>query len=80
MENSEDDYKGHITKIMILQVIQQIFFEMSVGGKTFLTVICFSKSLISGQIFKIILQGLKGYFTKCCQRNPLLTKRHVTLI
>ena len=33
MNNSTDDYGGHIQKIMILQVIQQIFCEMLFGGR-----------------------------------------------
>ena len=31
--NSIDDYNDHIQKIMILQVIQQIFCEMLIGGR-----------------------------------------------
>ena len=71
MENSEDDYMGYIHKTMILQVTEQIFRERIIGGRMFLTVICFSESLISGQVFKMILQIMKGYFNKWCQRNPL---------
>ena len=33
IDNSIDDYNGHIQKIMILQVIQQIFCEMLIGGR-----------------------------------------------
>ena len=33
LENSIHDYNGHIQKIMILQVIQQIFCEMLIGGR-----------------------------------------------
>ena len=33
LDNSEDGYKGYIQKIMILQVIQQFFCEMSIRGK-----------------------------------------------
>ena len=33
MDNSEDYFMGYITKIMILQVIQQIFCEMLIGGR-----------------------------------------------
>ena len=33
LDNSLDDYNGHIQNIMILQVIQQIFFEMLIGGR-----------------------------------------------
>ena len=32
LDNSTDDYNGHLQKIMILQVIQQIFCEMLIGG------------------------------------------------
>ena len=32
MDNSEDDYKGFIQKMMMLQVIQQIFCEMLICG------------------------------------------------
>ena len=35
MDNSEDDYRGYIQKIMILQVIQQIFCEILIGGRKF---------------------------------------------
>ena len=33
LDNSLDDYNGHIQKIMILQVIQQFFCEMLIGGR-----------------------------------------------
>ena len=33
LDNSIDDYNGHIQKIIILQVIQQIFCEMLIGGR-----------------------------------------------
>ena len=33
LDNSTEDYNGHLQEIMILQVIQQIFFEMLIGGK-----------------------------------------------
>ena len=71
MDNIEDDYRGYIQKIMILQVIQHIFCEMLTGGRIIFTLICFSKSLVSGKMSKIIIQMLKGYFTKWCQRNHL---------
>ena len=32
IDNSTDDYNGHIQKIMIQQVIQLIFCEMLIGG------------------------------------------------
>ena len=64
MDNSEDNYRGYIQKIIILQVIQHIFCVILVGERKLLTVICFSESLISEQMFKMILQSLKGYFTK----------------
>ena len=33
MNNSEDDYRGYVQKIMILVVIQQFFCEILVGGR-----------------------------------------------
>ena len=33
IDNSIDDYNGHIKKVMIPQVIQQIFCEMLIGGR-----------------------------------------------
>ena len=33
IDNGLDDYNSHIQKIMILQVIQQIFCEMLIGGR-----------------------------------------------
>ena len=33
MDNSTDDYNGHLQKSMILQMIQQIFCEMLIGGE-----------------------------------------------
>ena len=33
IDNSIYDYNGHIQKIMILQVIKQIFCEMLIGGR-----------------------------------------------
>ena len=35
IDNSTDDYNGHIQKIMILQFIQYIFCEMLIGGNVF---------------------------------------------
>ena len=32
LDNSTDDYIGHIQEIMILKVIQQIFCEILIGG------------------------------------------------
>ena len=80
MDNSTDNYRGYKQKIMILQVIQHIFCEILIGGRKLLTVICFSRSLITGQMFKIILDILKGFFAKGCHRNPLLAKIYVTLM
>ena len=34
-DNRKDDYRGYTQKIMILQVIQQIFCEMLIGGRKF---------------------------------------------
>ena len=33
LDNSLDDYNSHIQKIMILQVIQQMFCEILIGGR-----------------------------------------------
>ena len=33
MDNIEDDYSGYNQKIMILQVIQQIFSEIVISGR-----------------------------------------------
>ena len=33
MDNSIDDYRGHIHKTMILQVLQQIFGEILIEGR-----------------------------------------------
>ena len=79
MDNSSDDYRGYIQKIMILQVIQHIFGEILIGGRNVFSSDIVLQSIISGQMFKMILQSFKGYFTKWCQRNPLLSKRYVTL-
>ena len=46
MDNIEDDYRGYIQKIMILQVIQQIFCEILIGGKRNVDSDMFSKSPI----------------------------------
>ena len=43
LDNSEDNYRAYIQKIMILQVIQQIFCKMLIGGRKVFTLICFSK-------------------------------------
>ena len=60
MDNREDYYRGYIQKIMILQVIQQIFCEMLIGERKIVNSDIFSKSLVSGQVFKMILHCLKG--------------------
>ena len=80
LDNSEDHYGCAIQKIVILQVIQQTFFEMLISGRNVFTLIRFLKSLISGQMFKIILQSLKGYFKKWCRRNHLRSKKYVILM
>ena len=33
LDKSSDDYNSHVTKIMILQVIQKMFCEMLIGGR-----------------------------------------------
>ena len=33
MDNSEDDYRGYTQENIILQVIQQLFSEMLIGGR-----------------------------------------------
>ena len=33
LDNITDDYDGHLQKMMILRVIQQIFCEMLIGGE-----------------------------------------------
>ena len=80
MDNSADIYRGYTQKMIILQVIQQIFCEMVIGGRKIVNSDIFSKLIISGQMFKIILQSFKGYFTKWCQRNPIWAKLYVTLL
>ena len=55
MDNSENNFRGCIQKIIILQVIQQICCEMLTGGRKIVNSDIFSKSLISGQMFKMIL-------------------------
>ena len=62
MYNRDDDYRGYIQKVMILQVIPQIFCEMLIGGRNIVYTERFFGSPISGQMFKMILRGLKGYF------------------
>ena len=80
LDNSTDDYNGYIQKVMILKVIQQIFVKCSLVEEKLLTVMCFFRSLISGQMFKTILRCLKGYLTRWCHRNPLSTNRYVTFV
>ena len=80
LDNITDDYRGYIQKIITLQAIQQVFKEMLVGGKKIVNSDIFFQSLISGQMFKMIFQSLKGYFMKWRQRKPLLSKRCVTLM
>ena len=55
LDNSENNYRGYIQKIIILQVIQHIFCVILVSERKLLTVICFSELLISGQMFKMII-------------------------
>ena len=43
MDNSDYDYRGYIQKIMMMQVIQQIFCEMLIGQTNFLYTDMFSK-------------------------------------
>ena len=42
MDNCKDNYRGYIQKIVILQVIQNIFCGMLIGRRKLLTVIFFS--------------------------------------
>ena len=44
MNNSENDYRGYVQKIMILVVIQQFFCEILVGGR---------KTVNSDMIFRV---------------------------
>ena len=60
LDNSTDDYNGNLQKNMILQVIQQIFCEMLIGGRKIVNSDALFQSIISGQMFKMILQSLKG--------------------
>ena len=62
IDNSKDDYRGYTQKMMILKFIKQIFREMLIGGSKIVNSDIFSESLISGHMFKMILQSLKGYF------------------
>ena len=43
MDNSEDNYRGYLQKIMILRVIQHIFCEISIGGRIFFNTDMFSE-------------------------------------
>ena len=60
MDNIKDYYRVYIQKIMILQVTQQIYYEMLIGGRNFFNSDMFLESLISGQMFKMILHIFKG--------------------
>ena len=64
MDNSTDDYRGYIQKMMILQ-------EMLIGGRKIVNRDTFFDVTNIMKMSKMILQSLKGYFTKWCQRNPL---------
>ena len=33
LDNNTDDYNGYVQKIIILQVIKHIFYEMLIGGR-----------------------------------------------
>ena len=72
---SEDEFSSNFQKIMILRVIQQISFEMLIGGRIVFTLIHFLKSLISGRMRKMIPLSFMGYSTKWCPRNHLSTNR-----
>ena len=67
MDNIEDDYRIYIQKSYDTAIHSTYFCEMLIGvRKYFFTLIRFSMSLISGEMFKIIPQSLKVYFTKWC--------------
>ena len=80
LDNREDYYRSYNQKIMILQVIQQIFCEILIGGRKIVNSDMFLESLIPGKCSKAILRSLKGKFTELCQRNPLWAKKYVALM
>ena len=74
LDNSEDDYRDYIQKIMILQVIQQIFCEMLIGGiKMVYTDIFFEVTNIrtNGQNDSSEFSGL---LNKIVSRKPFMSQ------
>ena len=65
---------------MILQVVQHIFCEMVIGERKIVK----SDMFFGVNNIRTNVQNdsseFEGYFIKWCQRNPLLTKRYITLI
>ena len=53
LDNSIYDYNSHIQKILILQVIQQIFCEMLIGGR---------KIVNSDNIFLFSIYTMLNYY------------------
>ena len=56
IDNSIDDYNGHIQKIMILQVIQHIFCEMSIGGEKLRTSMTFLNNYYQDKCSRIFFR------------------------
>ena len=57
LDNSEDDYRGYIPKHYDIASHPTDFCEMLIGGRNIVNTGIFSKSLISGIMFKMIIQS-----------------------
>ena len=74
MNNNKDGYIYCIQKIIILQVIQEVFREILIGGRKLLALICFLESLISGQMLNMILHHFEGLLHEMVSNKPFMSQ------
>ena len=79
-ENSTDGYGGYLQKITILQVIQNIFCEMLIGGRKIVNSDIFLKVTNNRTNFQNDSSEFEGLVHKMVSQKPFLTKRYATLI
>ena len=71
MDNSTYDYNDHLQNIMILQVIQQVFCEMLIGGRKIVYTDMFFEVINTRTNIQNYYSEFEGLLREWCQRNPL---------
>ena len=81
MDNSTDDYNGYVQKIMILQVIKQIFCEMLIGGRKIVNSDVFFSVTNIRENFQNDSSEFEGLLHKMVSQKPFINQDicHVNL-